>query len=176
MDSTHRERKEQYVKSLEFEVIRQKESFVAEMNKASRQLEHQLLLFQESQNENAILREILMSRGISYEHELENRKMKISLPIKRDQNSISPLHISSRLHPSTTPSSAAAFSPMASAGYGNGTLVALSGHSPATTMHGSSPAGPEIQEFSVKQERDVTPDVPGIFELEPQLGIDFILQ
>jgi hypothetical protein len=146
------------------------------MNKASRQLEYQILLFQQSQNENAILREMLMSRGISYEHELESRKMKISLPVKRDQNSISPLHISSQLHPSTTPSSATAFSPMTSAGYGNGTPGALSGHSPVTTMHGSSPAGPEILEFSIKQERDGTPDLFGIFEQDPQLGIDFILQ
>ena len=51
-----------------------------------------------------------------------------------------------------------------------------SGHSPGTTHYASSPAGPEIQEFFIKQEEGTVPDMPGIFEKEPQLGIDFILR
>jgi hypothetical protein len=66
--------------------------------------------------------------------------------------------------------------------------MSTSGHSPGTTHHSYSPQGPDIQEISVKQEPGAIPDMPGmpmsvmrmqgigIFEKEPQLGIDFILK
>jgi hypothetical protein len=173
---THRERKEQYVKGLEYEVIRAKEAFVSEMNKASQQIEHQSLLLRQQQGENAILREMLLSRGIPFEQELQNRKMSLTMPIKRDPSSVSPAHRPSHPGIGTGPPSSSAFSPLPDSLYTNGTPHTMSGHSPATTMHGHSPAGPEVQEFAVKQERDGTPDMPGIFEKEPQLGIEFILQ
>jgi len=60
-----------------------------------------------------------------------------------------------------------------------GGQMSLSGHSPGTTHHSHSSPGPDISEFSIKQEPGVLPDMPGamgIFEREPQLGIDFILK
>ena len=173
---THRERKEQYVKALEIQLMNQKEAFVMEMGKASLQIEHQGLLLRDQQGENAILKEMLLARGIVFERELENRKMAMEIPVKREMTSMSPAHIPTHGNNHTAPSSISAFSPLPESTYTNGTPMTMSGHSPSTTMHGHSPAGPEIQEFAVKQERDVTPDMPGIFEREPQLGIDFILQ
>ncbi len=164
------------MKQLEYEVHRQKESFVVEMNKASRHIQHQGLLLQQQQGENAILRDILLARGIAFEHELESRKLSIPMPMKRDPSSVSPAHIPTQPSSLTAPSSSAGFSPLADSTYTKGTPMTTSGYSPATTMHGHSPAGPEVQEFSIKQERDGTPDMPGIFEKEPQLGIEFILQ
>ena len=140
------------------------------MNKASERLQHQGLLLQQQQGENAILKDILLARGIPFEQELDTRKLSIAMPTKRDPSSVSPAHIPT--HPSSliAPSSNAGFSPLPDSTYPNGTPMTTSGYSPATTMHGHSPAGPEIQEFQIKQERDGTPDMPGIFEKEPQLG------
>lgn len=147
-----------------------------EMNTASQQLEHQRLLLRDQQSENAILRGMLLAHGIPFEHELEGRKMNMSIPIKRDPSSVSPAHIPTHPSTNTGPASAAGFSPLPESVYPNGTPMSMAGHSPSTTFQGHSPAGPEIQEFAIKQERDGTPDMPGIFEREPQLGIDFILQ
>ena len=146
------------------------------MNKANQQIDHQNIILQRQQAENAVLREILLARGIQFEHELESRKMNMQMPVKRDPSSISPAHIPTHLPSVTAPSSTAGYSPLPDSTFTNGGSRTMTGHSPATTMHGHSPAGPEIQEFAVKQERNGTPDLPGIFEKEPQLGIDFILQ
>ena len=146
------------------------------MNKANQQIDHQAFLLQQQQGENAVLREILLSRGIAFEHEVESRKMSMPMPIKRDPSSVSPVHIPTHPMSATASSSNTGFSPLPDSTYSNGTPMTMSGHSPATTIHGHSPAGPEVQEFAIKQERDGTPDMPGIFEKEPQLGIEFILQ
>lgn len=60
--------------------------------------------------------------------------------------------------------------------YGNGRAGSVSGTSQgAATHHSHSPAGPDIMEQSIKQEPGIVMAMPGIFEKEPQLGIDFIL-
>ena len=144
------------------------------------------MIIENQQRENQALREILAARGIAFENELENRKAVLAMKPKREEHSMTP--------PSTStlsPSSAAA----RSTGYGaavtgagsmtsayspqtylNGAPMSVSGHSPGTTQYASSPQGPDIQEFAIKQEEGTTPDMPGIFEREPQLGIDFILK
>lgn len=78
------------------------------------------------------------------------------------------------------PQSQSGMSDIQHSGYTNGGSSMMSGHSPQShnnpspgaTHHSNSP--PEIQEMG--RSRDVgTPDMPGIFEKDPQLGIDFIL-
>jgi hypothetical protein len=153
---------------------------VAEMNRASHQIEQQRLILQQQQGENAVLREILLAKGIPFEHELESRGMSPAITIKRDPHSASPAHIPAHPGMMSAPSSVSAFSPLPEQAYstnGSGYM----GHSPSATMvsHGHSSAGPEVQEFGtpmIKMEREATPTLPGIFEKDPQLGIDFILQ
>lgn len=137
------------------------------------------IIIQEQQRDIAFYRELLASNGISFENELQNRSM--AMPIKRDPNSLSPSNYS----PASTayqslprgPSSAAPYSPQQAAGFINGGGLAASTHSPGMTQHSGSPAGPEVQEVVIKQETPTAvPDMPGIFERQPQLGFDFILQ
>lgn len=56
-----------------------------------------------------------------------------------------------------------------------GSVSAVSGASPSNTHHSHALHGPDISEQAVKQEHEGVPDMPGIFEKEPQLSIDFIL-
>ncbi|ETI26404.1 hypothetical protein G647_03181 [Cladophialophora carrionii CBS 160.54] len=183
---THRERKENYIKALEMELARLREIYVLEQNTRDSTIQQQKLIIGTQQREIQGLREILASRGITFENELENRKAMMTMKPKREENSMTPTSIST-LSPQSAgnksagygavgrpPGSAASgYSPQA---YLSSAPMSLSGHSPGTTQYASSPQGPDIQEFSIKQEDDATPDMPGIFEKEPQLGIDFILK
>ena len=181
---THRERKEQYIKLLELDLDRLKEVYINDNNQTGQ-------VIRQLQQENALLRDILASRGVNAEEEFAIRKsgMGMTMPIKRDANSLSPSQMPTRVLPqhqgylATTPSTPG-YSPMGENPYSNGSgTLSVSGHSPGmthhspgNTHHNSSPAGPEIQEFSIKQEHDAVPAMPGIFESSPQLAVDFILQ
>lgn len=184
MTRTHRERKEQYIKALELELSRLREVYLNDSNAAATQIQERDLLIQNQRRENEALRSILAANGISYESELDNRKLNMGMQVKRDaSNSLSPNPMSVKPHPYqtvfTTPSSTLGYSPMRDSPYTNGGSMSV-GHSPGTTQH-SSPTGPEVQEYSpmnpIKQEAQGVPDMPlGIFEKDPQLGIDFILR
>ncbi|KIW22784.1 hypothetical protein, variant 1 [Cladophialophora immunda] len=182
---THRERKENYIKALEMELARLREVFIFEQNTRDTTIQQQKLLIENQQREILALREVLTSRGIAFENELENRKAMLALKPKREENSMTPPSMSALTAPSggrsvgygtvvTGPASATSgYSPQA---YLNGGAMSVSGHSPGTTHYTSSPQGPDIQELGIKQEEGITPDMPGIFERDPQLGIDFILK
>lgn len=185
MARTHRERKEQYIKALELELSRLREVYLNDSNAAATQIQERDLMIQEQRRENEAMRSILAANGISYESDLDNRKLNMGMHVKRDaSNSLSPNPMSVKPHPYqnviTAPSSALGYSPMRDGSYTNGGSLSV-GHSPGTTTHHSSPAGPEVQEYSpmnpIKQEQQGVPDMPlGIFEKDPQLGIDFILK
>jgi len=183
---THRERKENYIKALELELARLRETFVHEQNTRDATIQQQKLILENQQRENIALREILVSRGISFENELENRKAMLAMRPKREENSLTPPSMSTLSPPSlagrsvgyqsVVPGPASASTGYSPQAYANGGSLSVSGHSPGTTQHSHSPQGPDIQEFGIKQEPGVIPDMPGIFEREPQLGIDFILK
>ncbi|KAJ9615347.1 hypothetical protein H2200_001422 [Cladophialophora chaetospira] len=183
---THRERKENYIKALEIELARLRESYVVEANNRDATIQQQKVIIDNQQRENIALREVLASRGIPFENEVENRKAMITMRPKREENSLTPPAMSTLSPPSVgnrsggyggvvraPASTASGYSPQA---YLSSAPLSNSGHSPGTTQYASSPAGPDIQEFSIKQEEGAVPDMPGIFEKEPQLGIDFILR
>ena len=157
-----------------------------EQNVRDTTIQQQKAIIENQQRENLALRDVLSSRGIPFENELENRKALMTLKTKREENSMTPSSISTLSPPSVgnrsagygaavrAPSSAASgYSPQA---YLSSAPISTAGHSPGTTHYASSPQGPDIQEFAIKQEEGVVPDMPGIFEREPQLGIDFILK
>jgi hypothetical protein len=159
---------------------------MAESATTASQIEQRDMVIQDQRRENEALRQILAANGISFDNELENRKMAMGMPIKRDiSNSLSPIPMSVKPHPYsnvvTAPSSTVGYSPMRDgSAYTNGGSLSV-GHSPGTTQHSNSPDAPGVNEYSpmphIKQENQGVPAQPmGIFEKDPQLGIDFILQ
>ncbi|KAK4945249.1 hypothetical protein LTR10_015408 [Elasticomyces elasticus] len=190
---THRERKENYIKALELELSRLREVFLMEQNGRDATIQQQKLIIENQQRENLALREILTSRGIPFENELENRKAVIAMRPKREEDSLSPPSMAT-LSPSTmagrprgyqqgVPGPGSVPSGYSPQNYLNGGGLSASSHSPGTTHHSHSPSGPDIQEFAIKQEPRGIPDMPGmtmggvgIFDRDPQLGIDFILK
>lgn len=180
---THRERKEQYIKALEAEIARLREAFVAESATVQNHLRHSEILLREQQQETMLLREILNSRGIAFEVELQQRKNSLGLGGPQNNRGISPSYAVPRTTPffTTLPpsTSQAGMSEIHHPGYANGANSVISGHSPGSqnnpspqTHHSHSP--PEHQETGGYRDKSVT-DMPGVFEKEPQLGIDFIL-
>ncbi|KAK5084301.1 hypothetical protein LTR05_005377 [Lithohypha guttulata] len=146
-------------------------------------------MLRETQQENMLLREILNSRGVAFEVELQQRKNAIAMGggPSHSARGISPSY--SIAHsgspygtaiPPTAPPSQSGLGDFNPAGYTNGAHNIMSGHSP-TAPNNSSPgtthhshSSPEMQEVGGSHDIAIT-DAPGIFEKEPQLGIDFIL-
>lgn len=176
---THRERKEQYIKALEIELSRLRETFVSELNTANQTIESQKRLLEDQRLENHALRAILASRNIRFEKELGGRKASIALA-RDNNNGLSAANLSALpTFPNGMqgPPSSSGYSTAQEQLYGNGPGMSASGRSgrsPGTTQHSQSP--PELPEYGIKRENAGVPSMPGIFENEPQLGIDFILQ
>lgn len=178
MCRTHRERKEQYIKALEIEVSRLRETFAQEQNHANNVVKQQEMMLRESQQEVMILRDMLAARGIRYDTELESRKASARMTSGRDSSSLSPAHMTARLYQTPMPG------PPSTAGYttihdqstfSTGSMMSPSGHSPSGTHHSHSSPGPDIQEQQQGHSPRAVSDLPGIFEKDPQLGVDFIL-
>jgi len=126
--------------------------------------------------ENLILRDILSSRGIQYEAEMQNRKNGMGLG-PQGSRGMSPNYPVARTSPydnvNRAPPSTSGYSGMHEPAYANGTVSSASGHSPIT-HHSHSPH--DHQDQGPCGIRDpLTPDVGGVFEKDPQLGVDFIL-
>jgi hypothetical protein len=156
-----------------------------EQNTRDATIQQQKMIIETQQRENIALREMLAARGIQFDNELENRKAVLSRKPKREDHSMTPPSMSTLSPPSigrpggysTAPpivgSVASGYTPQ---NYLNGGAMSAAGHTPGSTQYASSPAGPEINEFTIKREHEPVRDMPGIFEREPQLGIDFILK
>lgn len=174
---THRERKEQYIKALEIELARLRETYARDTNMFNSSIEQHKIALQEQRQENDMLRHILANHGISYETDLANRKSQMGIQSRLTP----PAHTSpmSATYPfqnvAGPPASSTGYTAIESA-YLNGRAGSVSGTSQGAATHNShSPAGPEIMEQSIKQEPGTVVSMPGIFEKDPQLGIDFIL-
>lgn len=134
----------------------------------------------EQQMENLLLRDILAAHGISFQAELENRKA--AMMAQHQNGSFAPSTGGSRSgsygQASRTGMSSSSRSPPSAIGqkFNNNVRPSISGMSTgSTSFHGHSSAEPGISERAVKQEQVGVPDMPGVFERDQQLGIDFIL-
>lgn len=134
----------------------------------------------EQQTENIILRDILASRGIDFQAEFQNRKAAMMMQSRNGSfpqpNTGSRSGSYGQISPISASSSGR--SPRLATGqkYSNGRLAsATEGSTSGGTFHGHSQAEPGIIERAVKQEPTGIADMPGIFERDQQLGIDFIL-
>lgn len=138
------------------------------------------MALQEQRQENDIFRHILGNHGVPYENELANRKAQMGIPSHRTPPAAphqSPLPARQTYQNAIpAPPSSTGYSAIHESAYGNGRAGSVSGASQGgTTHHSHSPAGPDIMEQSIKQEPGTVMSMPGIFEKDPQLGIDFIL-
>jgi hypothetical protein len=177
---THRERKEQYIKGLETEISGLRERYVNDTIRMNNTLEQHRDALVEQQTENAILKEILSSRGIAFQSEFESRKA--AMMMQHRNGTFPPTSASARsgtygqISPTTGSTSGRSTISPPGQKYSNGKLPSISGASAVSgSFHGHSPAEPGISERAVKQEPIGIADMPGVFELDRQLGIDFIL-
>jgi hypothetical protein len=164
---THRERKEQYIKALEIELSRLREGYtsdVAQMN----------MMLREHQEENAFLKELLTSRGISFQRELEKRNA--TKPRSGTYGSGTTMPQPAMYNPMTSAPSSAGYSPQSTLPDRPYVAGSISGGSvSAGTQHSYSPADPGMFEQSIKHESPGVPETPGVFERDPQLQVEFIL-
>lgn len=160
---------------MESEISRLREAFVQESAAIQHEFEYQKTLLRDQTQENLVLREMLGARGVPFEAELQNRLGRGGMSIgPQGSRGMSPAYSVPRASPfgNTLAAPSSAHTPdLPLPGYGNGTSSTISGHSPMT-HHSHSP--PDTQE-TVGAKSPYTPDMPGIFERDPQLGIDFIL-
>jgi hypothetical protein len=134
----------------------------------------------EQQTENIIMRDILASRGIAFQAEFENRKA--AMMMQPRNGSFAPSITGSRsgshgqISPTALSSSGRSPPSATHQKYSNGGLSGNSGLSLGSgSYHGHSAAEPGISERVIKAEQTAVSDMPGIFERNQQLGIDFIL-
>ena len=175
---THRERKEQYIKTLEIELSRLREGYTSDVATMNTSLEQHRVALREHQEENAFLKEILASRGISYQAELEKRNAgKSRNPSLSSGTTMQQPGLYNTM--SSARSSTSGYSPqptLPDRSYGAGRLGSLSGGSTSGgTQHSYSSADPGVFEQAIKHESSVVPEMPGIFETDPQLQVEFIL-
>ena len=146
----------------------------------NKKFEQQKMALHEYQQENSILRNILISRGIPFENELETRTASANMQSRSASNSVGPSSMSPSAPYQTVipaPMSTTDYAMMPERTYANGKSSSMAGPPSGATHHSQSggPTSPLILEHSIKQEMEPVSDMPGIFETDPQLGIEFIL-
>jgi hypothetical protein len=142
-------------------------------------LEQAKLALREHQEENAILKEMLASRGIQFQNELKNRKAGLAMKAQGSLYRSSPPISGPGAYNPIMPghSSSSGFPPvpqLPDRSYARQDSFSAASASGAT-HHGHSPADPGVFELNIKQETTGVSSMPGIFERDPQLQIDFIL-
>ncbi|RLM01962.1 hypothetical protein CFD26_108809 [Aspergillus turcosus] len=188
---THRERKEQYIRSLETEVSRLREAFTQEMSAANLAVVQHREMLQTLNEENAVLKELLVTNGVQFEAELERR---------RAERLASRGFRSSPLAGSSVASQGTGVPPASNANTYTTPPTTLS-----TVSADVSPLTNGVERVEISPTHEITPPPPihmtatsceipanldlsaiarnqepvqafgGIFEVDPQLQIDFIL-
>lgn len=141
-------------------------------------LDQHLMALGEAQTENELLKEILISHGIDYHNELNHRRNSMaaqSQPGSLGQSAGSRSGSYGQLSPPLVSQSGASPPTMPGRQYSNGNQISLPQQSPGIgTFQGHATVDPGVSETAIKREAEV-PDMPGIFERDHQVGIDFIL-
>ncbi|KAM5434838.1 hypothetical protein McanMca71_007639 [Microsporum canis] len=178
---THRERKEQYIRALEVEISRLREGYASDIEGANMSIMQQRQNLEELKEENRVLKEVLACHGINVEAELERRKIAI-------QNTPQESSYGGSTTIQTAPD-------MGSMNYlGTPETSISAGRSPGTTTSetvqqptaGSSnpyfeSAAPQpgvsyqLSSNGFGGESALVSSTPGVFDVDPQLGIDFVL-
>lgn len=189
---THRERKEQYIRSLEIEVSRLREAFTQEMSAANLAVVQHREMLQTVNDENAILKELLTAHGIQFEAELERRRAERRSAGRGFQSS--PLAGSSVVSqapaalaasdgntyttpPTTVSNVSTDVSPLAN---GMERVEISPTHeitppSPIAMTASSCEIPADLDLSAIARNQEPVQAVGGVFEADPQLQIDFIL-
>ncbi|PLB38895.1 protein flbB [Aspergillus candidus] len=186
---THRERKEQYIRSLETEVSRLREAYTHEISAANLTVHQHREMVQSLSDENSILKEMLVAQGVHYEAELERRKAerpRNTTPVFNSspfsgsitsQPSAAPLS-NDNLYttPPTTVSMSSSVSPHTNAiGPEHVEVSPTQNPIPGVQAYNAAPcdALATLDRIAPKSRTPANPD--GIFELDNQLQVDFVL-
>ncbi|KAI9367573.1 hypothetical protein BJX61DRAFT_293198 [Aspergillus egyptiacus] len=176
---THRERKEQYIRSLESEVARLREAYTQEISAANLAVHQHREMVSSLTEENSMLKEILATHNVNFEAELARRKAERPMPMYHSSpvgaGSVGSQSVgvaSSNVNTYSTPP----------------TTVSSSGMSPKANgienvdFSSAPDLGPNPQMLNAMPcdalaAIDRRPPVQGggIFEDDPQLQVDFIL-
>ncbi|KAJ5091158.1 hypothetical protein NUU61_006028 [Penicillium alfredii] len=184
---THRERKEQYMRALETEVSRLRESYTNEIAEANATVHQQKDVIHSIQEENAILKEILNAHGIQYEAEVERRRSERppavgyqSSPVANSSSGSQTAGFThSASNQNTTPPTTitSGMSPRVNGGVDHSDISPPLAYAPQQQVYQTSstePSGGLDRSASMTVDRPV-PTMQGVFETDPQLQIDFIL-
>ncbi|KAE8144142.1 hypothetical protein BDV25DRAFT_167561 [Aspergillus avenaceus] len=186
---THRERKEQYMRSLEGEVSRLREAYTQEISASNLTVHQHREMVRSLSEENNILKDILAANGISYEAELERRRAERASPANL-------AYQSSPFASSSIGSQPAAVASSANNAY---TTPPTTVSAPSSSL---SPPTNGIEHIDISPTQELTPQhqnynsapcdalatldriapasrhpaqPAGVFENDPQLQVDFIL-
>ncbi|PKX99292.1 protein flbB [Aspergillus novofumigatus IBT 16806] len=159
---THRERKEQYIRSLETEVSRLREAFTQEMSAANLAVVQHREMLQTVNDENTILKELLTAHGVQFEAELERRRAERRSAGRGFQSS--PLAGSSVV-----------FQAPAAPAASNGNTYTTPPTTVSNVSSDVSPLATNLDLSAIARNQEPVQAVGGVFEVDPQLQIDFIL-
>ncbi|OKL58546.1 hypothetical protein UA08_06051 [Talaromyces atroroseus] len=176
---THRERKEQYIRALESELSRLRETYSVDINAANQKVQQQQEMVQHLKAENERLMKILMDCGIPVQTQPEPLNINTQ-NVSRTAGSSSVGSQSATVHSQppflTTPPTT--FSSPHSAGSGDERTGSRGDSSMpfiGTAYHSSTDQGGLDFSTGAESNKELT-SMPGIFDVDPQLGVDFILQ
>ncbi|OXV08847.1 hypothetical protein Egran_03387 [Elaphomyces granulatus] len=182
---THRERKEQYIRTLESEISRLREAYAKDVSSTQSSLRQHAEAMETLKAENDLLKEMLAARGIPYEIELDHLKT-LRLAARPTGSltgsplvSHSALFLSSNTQPfSSPPSIFSGSNPSYMTGREHVDVSGGSGQSfQPRAYHASQNELPQLIDFPSRLDGvSGVADTPGIFEKDPQLAVDFILK
>lgn len=187
---THRERKEQYIRSLETEVSRLREAFTQEMSAANLAVVQHREMLQTLNEENAVLKELLTAHGVQFEAELERRRAERLASRGFRSSPLAGSSVASQgtgvppasngntyTTPPTTLSTVSDVSPLTN-GVERVEISPTHEITPPPHIHMAATSceiPPNLDLSAIARNQEPVPAVGGIFEVDPQLQIDFIL-
>lgn len=176
---THRERKEQYIRALEIDISQLREGYANDITAANMTIHQHRQAYEEQRDENKMLREILASHGINADAELEARRSVTNVVASQGSsyNGSAPQSQSTGYaggaHYLGTPDTTVSSSRSPPAMVPEGVDMPLSGVS--TYPHSGHQAARSPVHDHGSSSGGTPTEMLGVFEKDPQLGIDFIL-
>lgn len=184
---THRERKEQYIRTLESELSRLRETYSVDVNAANQTIQQQKEAIQHLQAENERLMGILKDCGIPVQAQPERPNANIQNAQQKSytagSSSVGSHSVTYQSQPPFLTTPPTSFSSPQSAGSGDERMPSREGGgghampSVGTAFHSTTTRSDlDFSANADNKNSEELPSVPGIFDEDPQLGIDFILQ
>ena len=165
------------------EISNLRETYVEDINSMRNSVNQYKELLRQSQEENNLLKDILRARGIPFQAELESRRAQAVTMNAQNSGFGSSVSGPSRngSYQTVTPSNGTTIGALTPSPRGNqpsfnsGMGNVVSPSTGPTSYHSLSPSDMGFSERSIKREDSGVSEMPGVFEQNPQLGVDFIL-